>query len=86
VPATMQAGAPDPEFDERAAQWIAGARVEEAIAGCDFDKLLESGNLSHGFLNYLLALGLAGDRAPDEVKVIPTLRGALPYFWWEPVA
>jgi protocatechuate 4,5-dioxygenase beta chain len=85
-PAQLVPGAPDPPFDARAARWIAEAAVDEAIVSCDFEKLLESGNLSHGFLNFLLALGLAGDRKPDYVKVVDTPRGASPYFIWDGAA
>ncbi|MBV9121451.1 MAG: extradiol ring-cleavage dioxygenase [Chloroflexi bacterium] len=86
-PKQNQNDAPDLEWDARAASWIAEANIEEALAQCaDLHKMLNHGNLAHGFLNYLLALGLAGDRKPSYAKVLPTWRGQSPYFVWDGAA
>ena len=55
---------PDPEFDRKAVKWIANGDIAGALAGVSLDSLWEPGNATHGFLDFMLMMGVAGGRRP----------------------
>lgn len=73
----------DPEFDEAAVGWIAAADAESAARACTYERLLRAGNVSHGFLNYLLLLGAAGDAKPTYAEGLKRSGSTQAYFAWE---
>ncbi|MFI6815001.1 extradiol ring-cleavage dioxygenase [Nonomuraea sp. NPDC050328] len=78
------AGSPDPGFDERAVTWLAEGRVDEALAALTYDRLREAGNVSHQFLNFLVAMGVADGRPAVHAEGARSRFATSPFFEWEP--
>jgi protocatechuate 4,5-dioxygenase beta chain len=76
----------DPTFDESAVRWIASGDIASAAGACTYDKLKLSGNMTHGFLNFLIAMGLANGAAPSHAEGLDAGFPAIPFFAWEPTA
>ena len=76
-------GAPDVEF----ARWLldlmrTGAR-SEILATCTVPRLIEAGNSTVEFLNYVAALGIVEDRTPGFIKHKPVKGvGTCPIAFW----
>lgn len=69
---------PDPEFDERALDWIRRGDAEAAIAGATPEVLTRVGNASHAFMTLILAMGVVGDVPPtyaEGLQVLTTMEG-----------
>lgn len=73
----------DAEFDDAAVGWIAAADAAAAVRECTYERLLRAGNVSHGFLNYLLLLGAAGDATPTYAEGLRRAGSTQAYFAWE---
>jgi protocatechuate 4,5-dioxygenase beta chain len=73
----------DAEFDAAAVGWIANADVAGAVRECTYGRLVRAGNVSHGFLNYLLLLGAAGDAKPTYAEGLRRTGSTQAYFAWE---
>ena len=54
---------PDPEFDRRAVEWIARGDIEGCLAEVTLDSLHLPGNATHGFMDFMLMMGVAGEGA-----------------------
>ncbi len=52
---------PDPEFDRKAVDWIATGDIEGCLAEVTLDSLHPPGNATHGFMDFMLMMGVAGD-------------------------
>ena len=52
---------PDPEFDRKAVEWIASGDLEGCLAEVTLDSLHLPGNATHGFMDFMLMMGVAGD-------------------------
>jgi len=85
---TVEVGGPkmgrlDPEF----AKWLlelmrTGAR-DEILAKCTVPRLIEAGNSTVEFLNYVAALGIVEDRLPNFIKHKPVKGvGTCPVAFW----
>ena len=55
---------PDPEFDARAVEWIASGDLEGCLSEVTLDSLHAPGNATHGFMDFMLMMGVAG-RGPQ---------------------
>ncbi|SRR5579875_28422 len=78
---------PDPEFDAKAVQWIATADVEGALAEVTLESLWAPGNATHGFMDFLLMMGVAGDGVKaDYVDTLDLFHTMEAYFTWYPEA
>lgn len=73
----------DPTFDASAVGWIASGDVDGAINNCSFDQLKRSGNMTHGFLNFIMMMGVAKAAAPDHAEGVDAGFPAVPFFSWE---
>jgi protocatechuate 4,5-dioxygenase beta chain len=76
---------PDPEFDRKAVGWIASADLDSALAEVSLDSLWEPGNATHGFMDFMLMMGVAGENAKadyaDSLDLFHTMEA---YFTWYP--
>jgi protocatechuate 4,5-dioxygenase, beta chain len=76
---------PDPEFDRQAVEWIATGDIAGALAEVSLDSLWAPGNATHGFMDFLLMMGVAGAgvRADytDSLDLFHTMEA---YFTWYP--
>ena len=55
---------PDPEFDRKAVEWIASGDIEGCLAEVSLESLHQPGNATHGFMDFMLMMGVAG-RGPE---------------------
>jgi protocatechuate 4,5-dioxygenase beta chain len=76
---------PDPEFDRQAVSWIASGDIKSALASVTLESLWEPGNATHGFMDFLLMMGAAGEGVPadytDSLDLFHTMEA---YFTWYP--
>jgi protocatechuate 4,5-dioxygenase beta chain len=76
---------PDPEFDRKAVDWIAGGDIEECLAEVSLDSLHRPGNATHGFMDFMLMMGVAGQgQKADYVDTYDLFHTMEAYFTWYP--
>jgi protocatechuate 4,5-dioxygenase beta chain len=76
---------PDPEFDRRAVEWIATGDLERCLAEVSLDSLHAPGNATHGFMDFMLMMGVAGEGAKaDYVDNLDLFHTMEAYFTWYP--
>ena len=76
---------PDPEFDRKAVEWIASGDIEKALGEVSLDSLWEPGNATHGFLDFMLMMGVAGAGVQaDYVDTLDLFHTMEAYFTWYP--
>src|SRR5258705_4192114 len=74
----------DPEFDRRMMNLVGRGDVENVIEEATSDRLMASGNVTPGFLNFVLLMGLADGKAPSvSVVRFPKSKGSVPYMAWD---
>jgi protocatechuate 4,5-dioxygenase, beta chain len=76
---------PDPEFDRKAVSWIAAGDLDSALADVSLDSLWLPGNATHGFMDFMLMMGVAGENVKadytDSLDLFHTMEA---YFTWYP--
>ncbi|MEW2120898.1 extradiol ring-cleavage dioxygenase [Streptomyces sp. NPDC005474] len=75
---------PDPEFDEKAVRWIASGDIEGALSEVTLDSLWQPGNATHGFMDFMLMMGVAGERKADHADTLDLFHTMEAYFTWYP--
>jgi protocatechuate 4,5-dioxygenase beta chain len=76
---------PDPEFDRKAVDWIASGDLEGCLAEVTLDSLHRPGNATHGFMDFMLMMGVAGEGAKaDHVDSLDLFHTMEAYFTWYP--
>lgn len=76
---------PDPEFDRKAVEWIASGDIEGTLAEVTLDSLHRPGNATHGFMDFMLMMGVAGEGAKaDYVETVDLFHTMEAYFTWYP--
>jgi protocatechuate 4,5-dioxygenase, beta chain len=76
---------PDPEFDRRAVEWIASGDLKSALAEVSLESLWLPGNATHGFMDFMLMMGVAGeDVAADYTDSLDLFHTMEAYFTWYP--
>ena len=76
---------PDPEFDRKAVEWIASGDIEGCLAEVTLDSLHAPGNATHGFMDFMLMMGVAGEGAKaDYVETVDLFHTMEAYFTWYP--
>src|SRR6516225_4956287 len=76
---------PDPEFDRKAVEWIATADLKSSLAEVSLDSLWEPGNATHGFMDFMLMMGVAGENvAADYADSLDLFHTMEAYFTWYP--
>ncbi|HEY1639931.1 MAG TPA: extradiol ring-cleavage dioxygenase [Streptosporangiaceae bacterium] len=76
---------PDPEFDRKAVDWIATSNISAALAEVSLDSLWTPGNATHGFMDFMLMMGAAGeDVTADYVDSLDLFHTMEAYFTWYP--
>lgn len=78
---------PDPEFDAKAVEWIATSDIERAVAEVSLESLWTPGNATHGFMDFMLMMGVAGEGVKaDYVDTYDLFHTMEAYFTWYPEA
>lgn len=75
---------PDPEFDEKAVEWMASGDLDAVVAATSFGRLTEAGNETYQFLNFITCLAAAGGSPARIAEGTATRFGNLPFFAWGP--
>ncbi|MEU8257198.1 extradiol ring-cleavage dioxygenase [Micromonospora inaquosa] len=76
---------PDPEFDQRAVGWIANGDLDECLREVTLDSLHSPGNATHGFMDFMLMMGVAGAGVKaDYVDTLDLFHTMEAYFTWYP--
>ncbi|MET0853456.1 MAG: hypothetical protein ABWY30_02405 [Microterricola sp.] len=75
-------GSSDPDFDVEAVGWLADGDLDAAIAGCSYERVLASGNLSYQYVNVLTAFAAMGGAPADFAEATPSRYAPSPFFWW----
>lgn len=76
---------PDPEFDQRAVEWIANGDPDGCLSEVTLDSLHAPGNATHGFMDFTLMMGVAGENAKaDYVDTYDLFHTMEAYFTWYP--
>ena len=76
---------PDPEFDRRAVEWIATGDLSGCLSEVTLDSLHAPGNATHGFMDFMLMMGVAGEGAKaDYVDTYDLFHTMEAYFTWYP--
>jgi len=72
------------EFDDQAVGWISRGDVETAVRECTFDRMTGAGNVTHAFVNFLLAMGVAGAMRCTYAEGLKRKGSTQPFLAWEP--
>ena len=71
------------EFDDQAVRWISRSEIETAIRECTFDRMTGAGNVTHAFVNFLLAMGVAEGMRCTHAEGLKRKGSTQPFFAWE---
>ncbi len=74
----------DETFDDQAVGWISRGEINTAIRECTFDRMTQAGNVTHAFLNFLLAMGAAEGLRCTHAEGYKRKGSTQPFFSWEP--
>lgn len=79
----METG-PDSVFDRQAIEWLRAGDIDAILDNVTHDSMAQSGNATHGFLNFILMLGVAGPEDADYVDNLDLFHTMEAYFTWYP--
>jgi protocatechuate 4,5-dioxygenase beta chain len=76
---------PDPEFDAKAVEWIASGDLDPTHTPHTHHHHTHPGNATHGFMDFMLMMGVAGENAKaDYVDTYDLFHTMEAYFTWYP--
>jgi aromatic ring-opening dioxygenase catalytic subunit (LigB family) len=75
-------GSPDPGFDSEAVALIAAGFTDDLVKLASFERLTAAGNVSHQFLNFVTAKGVAGGRPASHAIALTSRFATSPFFEW----
>jgi protocatechuate 4,5-dioxygenase, beta chain len=75
-------GSPDPEFDDAAVATVAAGYTDDLVKLASFERLAAAGNVSHQFLNFVAAMGVAGGRPATRAAGLRSRFATSPFFEW----
>jgi protocatechuate 4,5-dioxygenase beta chain len=76
---------PDPRFDQRAVEWISSGDLDGCLSEVTLDSLHAPGNATHGFMDFMLMMGVAGaGQKADYVDTYDLFHTMEAYFTWYP--
>jgi protocatechuate 4,5-dioxygenase beta chain len=73
----------DPNFDANAVGWIVNGNIDAAAEACAPDKVIQYGNMTTGYLNFLMMMGLANCAKPSYAEGLDAGFPAIPFFSWD---
>ena len=73
----------DPEFDASAVGWIQNGDIQGAIKSCTPERMLKAGNMTTGYLNFLMMMGIANASKPSYAEGLDAGFPAIPFFSWD---
>ncbi|HXL89265.1 MAG TPA: extradiol ring-cleavage dioxygenase [Streptosporangiaceae bacterium] len=75
-------GSPDPAFDDAAVATVAAGYTGDLVKLASFERLAAAGNVSHQFLNFVAAMGVAGGRPATRAAGLRSRFATSPFFEW----
>lgn len=75
---------PDPEFDRQAIEWLSTGNIEAILENVTHESMTGSGNATHGFLDLILMMGIAGPIDADYVDNLDLFHTMEMYMTWYP--
>src|SRR6202522_3818429 len=75
---------PDPEFDRQAIEWLASGNIEAILENVTQDNLGTHGNATHGFMDLILMMGIAGPMKASYVDNLDLFHTMEAYLTWYP--
>jgi len=75
---------PDPEFDRNAIKWLSEGDIETILEQVTMESMTQSGNATHGFLDLILMLGIAGPEKAAYVDNLDLFHTMEMYMTWYP--
>ncbi|MGZ8496261.1 MAG: DODA-type extradiol aromatic ring-opening family dioxygenase [Candidatus Binatia bacterium] len=73
----------DPNFDANAVGWIVNGNIDAATEACTPDKMIGYGNMTTGYLNFIMMMGLANLAKPSYAEGLDAGFPAIPFFSWD---
>jgi protocatechuate 4,5-dioxygenase, beta chain len=65
-------------------EWIANGDIDGCLANVSLDSLHEPGNATHGFMDFMLMMGIAGNNKADYADNLDLFHTMEAYFTWYP--
>ncbi|NDK32549.1 DODA-type extradiol aromatic ring-opening family dioxygenase [Nesterenkonia haasae] len=76
---------PDPLFDAAAIEWLSTGNAETILANVTHETMSQAGNATHGFMDLLLMMGIAGEgEHADYVDQLDLFHTREMYMTWYP--
>ena len=73
----------DPNFDANAVGWIVNGNIDAAAEACAPEKVIQYGNMTTGYLNFIMMMGLANLTKPSYAEALDAGFPAIPFFSWD---
>ena len=73
----------DPNFDANAVGWIVNGDIDAAAEACDPGNVIQYGNMTTGYLNFLMMMGIANSAKPSYAEGLDAGFPAIPFFSWD---
>ena len=73
----------DPNFDANAVGWIVNGNIDAATDACAPEKMLQYGNMTTGYLNFIMMMGVANLSKPSYAEGLDAGFPAIPFFSWD---
>jgi protocatechuate 4,5-dioxygenase beta chain len=75
---------PDPEFDARAIEWLSTGNIQAILENVTHESMAGAGNATHGFMDLILMLGIAGPENADYVDQLDLYHTREMFMTWYP--
>ncbi|MFI7743785.1 hypothetical protein [Kocuria rhizosphaericola] len=75
---------PDPEFDAQAIEWLSTGNIEAILANVTHESMAAAGNATHGFMDLILMMGIAGPEEADYVDQLDLFHTREMFMTWYP--
>ncbi len=75
---------PDPVFDRKAIDWLASGDIEAILENVTHETMAGAGNATHGFMDLILMLGIAGPIDAAYVDELDLFHTREMYMTWYP--
>jgi len=75
---------PDPVFDRQAIEWLSTGNIDAILENVTHESMAESGNATHGFMDLILMMGIAGPIEADYVDSLDLFHTMEMYMTWYP--
>ncbi|WP_258803617.1 hypothetical protein [Pseudarthrobacter sp. NS4] len=75
---------PDPEFDRQAIEWLSTGNIEAILENVTHESMSGAGNATHGFMDLILMMGIAGPENADYVDQLDLYHTREMFMTWYP--